>query len=90
MSIRVREFEWDEGNRNKNLIKHNVTDEEAEEVFFNRAKYTKTYGDRYKLLGVTNSGRYLTVIFALKKHGVVRIISARDMTDKERRNYKKK
>jgi len=26
----------------------------------------------------------------LKKHGVVRIISARDMTDKERRNYKKK
>lgn len=30
----VLEFEWDEGNKQKNWIKHHVKDEEAEEPFF--------------------------------------------------------
>ena len=28
-------FQWDEGNKNKNLIKHQVENWECEQVFFN-------------------------------------------------------
>jgi len=28
------QFEWNKGNEGKNLIKHKVSDEECEEVFF--------------------------------------------------------
>ena len=30
------DFEWDDGNRDKNWSKHGVADAEAEQVFFNR------------------------------------------------------
>lgn len=88
MSEHVRGFEWDSGNMDKNL-KHGVTDEEAEETFFNRHKVSKSKFNRYALFGVTNSGRYLTIIFQRKPGNIVRIISARDMTDKERKYYKR-
>lgn len=29
------EFEWDEGNKTKSLIKHSITNQEAEDAFFN-------------------------------------------------------
>ena len=53
------EFEWDEGNKSKNLKKHQVGDQECEEVFFDQAK--RVFKDilhsgteeRYILLGVT-------------------------------------
>lgn len=32
-------FEWDKGNIDKNLVKHNVTDREAEEIFDNEPKF---------------------------------------------------
>jgi len=31
-------FEWDQGNKDKNFIRHRVTDEESEEVFFDKNK----------------------------------------------------
>ena len=31
-------FEWDTHNKDKNFIKHRVTDEECEEVFFDERK----------------------------------------------------
>jgi len=31
-------FDWDEGNRDKNLRLHGVTDNEAEQIFYNSPK----------------------------------------------------
>src|SRR5262245_22666655 len=85
-------FDWDDGNRGKNWIKHKVSDTESEELFFNDPLLT---GDdpkhsasepRFFALGQTDSGRLLFVAFTIRKD-LIRIISARDMTDKEAKRY---
>lgn len=88
-------FEWDKGNFDKNLIKHKVTNKEAEEVFFDR--YIKIFEDarhsqkekRFTALGITDKNRKLYLSFALRNQKI-RIISARDQSKKERRLYEEK
>jgi uncharacterized DUF497 family protein len=86
-------FDWDEGNKDKNWISHQVTSAEIEEIFFNQplfiADSTQQHEseDRYYTLGQTNTERLLFVVFTIRrKH--IRVISARDMSRKERRVYK--
>lgn len=82
-------FDWDEGNRDKNEIKHGVTDIECEEVFFNRplvlAKDPRHSAaePRYVALGQTHGKRLLFVAFAIRDQ-MIRVISARPMSRKER------
>jgi len=85
-------FQWDDGNIDKNWEKHSVSFLECEEVFFNELlvvapEYVNTRGEeRYIVLGKTDSGRRLLVVFALRDRKI-RVISARDMSKKERRYY---
>lgn len=80
------EFEWDEDNEEKLLDRHNVSALEAEQCFANR--HTKRrHGDALLMLGVTDGGRMLLVVYEQRANGVVRVYSAREMTDKERRAY---
>jgi uncharacterized DUF497 family protein len=81
-------FEWDTGNINKNLDKHNVTNQEAEELFSNEpflvhedSKHS-IKEQRFRALGKTKSGRMLFVTFTIRNNKV-RIISVRDMNRKE-------
>ena len=91
--IKLEGFDWDDGNRNKNFLKHNVSEGESEEIFFNaplliaedlKHSYTE---HRFVAFGVTNAGRYLTVIFTRRQKNLIRVISARDMNCKEREYY---
>jgi len=90
--MRVKKFDWDKGNVDKNLVKHKVDFREAEEIFFN--KKIKFYHDwkhsikedRFIALGVTNKSRKLTIIFTKRKNEI-RIISARDQNKRERKQY---
>ncbi len=84
-------FEWDKGNELKNWETHLVKKTEAEQVFFNHPllvfdTYTQNDEKRFLALGVTNGERFLTVIFPIRKK-MIRIISARDMSRKERKAY---
>jgi uncharacterized DUF497 family protein len=86
-------FQWDDGNLGKNWDKHNVSDEEAEEVFFNDplvagadTRHSKRER-RYFALGQTDAGRRLFVAFTIRKT-LIRVISARDMTRREQRVYR--
>ncbi|HSE84392.1 MAG TPA: BrnT family toxin [Thermodesulfobacteriota bacterium] len=91
--MRIDSFEWDEANIVKNISRHNTHPDEIEETFYNRYKLRKTKQGRYLLYGVTDNGRYLFVVFIFKKKNgknIVRVISARDMTQKEKRYYRKK
>ena len=87
------EFEWDEGNIDKN-IKHKVANKEAEEIFFDRKKviYKDTFHskgeERLIILGKTQRGRLLYTIFTLR-NTKVRIISTRDINKKEVKLYEK-
>lgn len=85
-------FEWDKGNIDKNFKKHGVTDKEAEEVFSNEPKFIfedpkhSQKEERFGLFGDTNLGRKLSIAFTVRRDKV-RIITARDMSKKERRAY---
>jgi len=46
--------------------------------------------DLYVALGRTGAGRYLVVFFIMKTSKEALILTARDMTEKERRGYDKK
>jgi len=85
-------FEWDKHNAEKNWLKHRVSPEECEEVFFNRplvvAEDTSHSEQerRYYCLGQTGYGRLLFMVFTVRGD-LIRIISARDMSRKERNVY---
>ena len=87
-------FQWDEGNIDKNLYKHNVENWECEQIFFNEPLIIlddpkHSYAEkRWAVFGKTDAGRMLAVIFT-KRGSLIRIISARDMKKKERIFYEK-
>lgn len=87
-------FDWDKGNLDKNLVKHNVTNQEAEEIFSHGplivaedAKHS-TKESRFVALGETKRGRKLFLSFTIRNNKV-RIISVRDMNKKEEVVYEK-
>ncbi len=85
-------FEWDEGNAEKNWILHRVTRNECEQVFFNKPliiaddiKHSQSE-KRWYILGQTDSKRFLFIVFTIREK-LIRVISARDMNQKERMMY---
>ncbi|MBT3191314.1 MAG: BrnT family toxin [Verrucomicrobia bacterium] len=85
-------FDWDEGNVEKNWISHQVTPQEAEQLFFNRpllvdedVKHSRAE-KRYLVLGQTDEDRPLFIAFTVRERRL-RVISARDMLRKERKVY---
>lgn len=85
-------FDWDHGNKDKNWQKHKVTADEAEEVFDNEPKFffedtrRSEAEERPGLLGQTDAGRLLSIVFTVRQEKI-RVITARDMSRKERRAY---
>jgi len=85
-------FEWDDGNFDKNWSKHKVTPYECEQVFFNQPIVVapdpahSAAESRFYVLGKTDAGRLLFVVFSVRRRKI-RVISARDMTAKEREVY---
>ncbi|MDI6731686.1 MAG: BrnT family toxin [Candidatus Margulisbacteria bacterium] len=88
----AEEFEWDSANLDKNWDKHKVAHFECEEVFFNKPLVVSpdikhsSHEARFYALGKTNRNRFLFVVFTVKNKKL-RVISARDMSKKERKWY---
>ena len=86
-------FDWDDGNLEKNWIKHSVSWWECEQLFFNdplvfpNEKHSESE-DRFYALGRTQNGRALFISFTIRKNNI-RVISARDANRKERTRYEK-
>ena len=87
-------FEWDNGNITKNPDKHDVSNGECEQIFFNkplilkRDKRHSVFENRYYVLGRTDFGRLIFAVFTIRGDKI-RIISARDMTTPETKRYYK-
>jgi hypothetical protein len=85
-------FQWNDGNSEKNWELHRVSRGEAEELFFNRpivvaADERHSHGEqRYAALGRTDAIRQLAIVFTIRGT-LIRIISARDMSRRERSIY---
>ena len=85
-------FEWDEWNVGKNWERHQVTPEEAEEIFFNDPFVLRSDAShsakekRYRALGQTARGRRLFLAFVVRRK-LIRVISVRDMNLREGEEY---
>jgi uncharacterized protein len=87
-------FDWDSGNSRKNADKHDFSQWEAEQVFFNQlllvlldAKH-RAQKQRMHALGRTDDRRFLHISFTRRNdRTLIRVISARDMSRGERTHY---
>ncbi|MEO8803872.1 MAG: BrnT family toxin [Rudaea sp.] len=88
---RVSGFDWDAGNARKNEA-HGVEQQGTEQVFFNVPLIVEDpmgrAEPRYHALGQTDAQRALHITFTLRDAGkLIRVISARPMSRKERVIY---
>jgi hypothetical protein len=89
VSLRITDFEWDEGNVLHLELRHGIEPEEVEEVFVNKPLFRRTKKGHYVAFGPTRIGRYLTIVFDLKPKGIARPIMGWDMKRTEIQYYKK-
>lgn len=93
--MKLYEIIWKDQFIEKLETKHGVYTEEVEEVLFGkphirRARRGRVKGeDLYAAYGQTNAGRYLIIFFIRKENVAALPISARDMTDSERKYYER-
>jgi uncharacterized DUF497 family protein len=86
-------FAWDSQKADANLRKHGVSFSEAQTVFDD--PHACIFDDRWHsvdehrelIIGYSSQGRLLIVSFTERPQTVVRIISSRQATSQERKNY---
>lgn len=93
--MQLYEILWKEQFIEKFAVKHSVRTDEVEQILFlhpyiRKAQRGQIKGeDLYAAYGQTNAGRYLIVFFIRKNQTSALPISARDMTESERRYYER-
>lgn len=91
---KIEGFDWDLWDIVKNVDKNQVENKECEDVFFNQPQLVEfdekhsLVENRYKILGLTDRGRWLIVVFTIRNNKI-RIISARDLSKKEKLQFEK-
>jgi uncharacterized protein len=86
-------FQWDAANSTKIWDRHRVMPTECEELFLNRPLVIvddpkhSSGEERFYALGQTESGRSMFVVFTIRER-LIRVISARDMSRRERRIFR--
>ncbi len=90
------DFEWNKSKATSNLKKHGISFEEAKTTFFDEYAIqffddsNSSEEDRFILLGMSSETRILIVSHCERNDGkLIRIISARKATAKERKFYKR-
>jgi uncharacterized DUF497 family protein len=85
-------FQWDAGNSEKSWLKHGVSRAEAEEAVDNlplllsEDEQHSGTEERFHAMGQTDRAKCLLITFTFRGN-LVRVISARSMDQKERRDY---
>jgi uncharacterized DUF497 family protein len=72
------------------IARHEFSPEEVEEVFLGAHKVRRARQKLYIALGQTFDGRLALVVFHRLAGGLIRVITARDMDDAERRLFRRK
>jgi uncharacterized protein len=88
--VRIHEFVWPQ-DRIDHIARHRVQPEEVEDVCFGKAwvRRAKATGKNpvYYVLGETESGRHLFCVVIQFPNGKGFPVTARAMTDKEKRQF---
>jgi hypothetical protein len=94
--LKINGLIWYEKIIEKLERKHNVQQYEVREVFNNSPMFRyvekglQPNENVYAVLGQTNGGRYIIIFFIYKTNKHALIMSARDMTQSERKKYEQK
>jgi uncharacterized DUF497 family protein len=89
-------FEWDSAKALSNLRKHGVSFDEARTVFLDAYALHVYDGphsweeERFIIIGMSLRERILVVVYVERTEDVLRLISARRATARERRDYEEK
>ena len=83
----IAKIEWDSKTKEKVIKKHGLTIHEVEEVF-QGDKRIKAHAGVYVALGTSISGKYLVVVFKKQSNDSIKIITARQMTKSEKKQYR--
>jgi len=89
--LKIEKISWDQETVD-HISNHLVSPEEVEELLFNGVDIPlmmRGREGRYLAYGKTHGGRLLFVVWA-SKYKKTKIITARDMTEKEKRFYKRR
>lgn len=82
-------FWWDEQNI-EHIANHGVSPEETEQVIDDTPLIIRAKQGKYIAFGQTDAGRYLVVVFVEKTDRRLRDITARDMTNNEKKRFKRR
>ena len=89
--MKIQKISWDQDTVD-HISNHSVSPNEVEQVLFNNSEspiIMRGKEGRYLGYGKTDGGRFLLIVWAFKNRKT-KIITARDMTKKERQFYKKR
>ncbi len=82
-------LDWDDY-RIEHIAQHDVAPDEVWEVCEDPLHLARRQGrNRYRVYGQTADGRYLFVVLEQIKGTVYNPITARDMTDREKQNFRR-
>lgn len=82
-------FEWDERNL-EHIARHDVDPDEAEAAIDNYPLILRTTDNKYLAYGQTDEGRFLLIVFIRKPGPLVRVITARELTEGEKKQYRRR
>ena len=88
--MKIERISWDQEAAD-HIFKHSVTPEEVEQALFNELDapiIMRGREGRYLAYGRTNGGRLLFIVW-VSRYRRTKIITARDMSKKERQFYKR-
>jgi len=88
--LRIESLEIDDHILDKIESKHGITFQEVEEACTSEKRHVRRSREGlYKIFSQTAAGRYILVVLVNLGRGCWKIVTAREMTDSERRLYSK-
>lgn len=85
----MRELRWT-AKAEEHISRHNVIPDEVEQVVHTRPRLVLNTKEVTYVFGTTDAGRHLLVVLAEALDGRDYVVTARNMTDSERRTFRRK
>jgi len=85
--VLIGELAWDDWNET-HVARHGVAIDEIEDVCFAYSLGVRIRRGRYRIIGQTRAGRYLTVILDSVGGGDFYVVTAREATEPERGRFR--
>lgn len=88
--MQINGFDWDSTNIG-HIQEHSVSCYEVEEaILFDKVLYDRGRDGAFVAWGMTENGRYLMIVLIRKSQNLIRVITAREMSEREKHNYRKR